>query len=175
MKKKIYTFTLEDDEYPSKIIKNNLKVIAALMYEELEVRDFENPNAILIHSKNLIKNELYEVRIGNEYEYSFGSEKSQIDHKMYEPLIIDETSFGITVIDEKINDYDMYKVLSSVLKLACLDYKFKMSSVSYDSKNIDDESNRISTIKKIKMPVENSSVKVKRLVPALSMLRMMRG
>ena len=53
MKKKIYTFTVDDEDYPSREFKDNIKVIASLVYDELKCLDYENPKPILVHGKKI--------------------------------------------------------------------------------------------------------------------------
>lgn len=182
MKKKIYTFTVDDEDYPSREFKDNIKVIASLVYDELKCLDYENPKPILVHGKKICDNVLYETDAFNrDCRYTFASEKHENENYLYEPLLLDDKTFGITVYDENITMYEMTTIIDNVLKLLRLNYQFSIDEFSYISKDADDESKRGMTIKKIMSHMHdkvNSSLhegKVRKLVAPMFMARMIRG
>ena len=182
MKKKIYTFTMDDEDYPSREFKDNIKVIASLVYDELKCLDYENPKPILVHGKKICDNILYETNVFNgDCRYTFISEKYGKENYLYEPLLLDDKTFGVTVYDENITMHEMTTIIDNVLKLLRLNYQFSIDEFSYISKDADDESKRGMTIKKIMSHMHdkvNSSLhegKVRKLVAPMFMAKMIRG
>ena len=180
MKKRIYTFT-SDDEYPSRI--DDVKVIANLLFEELRNIDYESSNPILINSKNLVINYLYSYIIhGNDCKHVFASENKGPNCKFYDPLLIDDHTFGITTNIDIITAEKIKAVLKNVLDMieymTGFRYTFKIDFVDYYAKDDDDESNRILAIdeirrrKRVKIKEDISGKNRKKLLaPILSIVR----
>lgn len=178
MKKRIYAFTIDDDEYSSEDISNNVKAIASLMHEEIKNIDCDNPNPILVHSKKLFYNQLYESCTLDGYVYSFESEKGNRDYTLYEPLMINNRTFGITINDNSVSMYDLVLMLDKILKELGLCYQFSVVDKSYLCANNDDESKRILAIREINKSLgykinsgNNQPKKLVRVIPKLKMIR----
>lgn len=163
MKKKIYVFEL-DDEYSSNNYKNDIRVIAEVMYEEVREVDCISSKQIIIHSNGIYDNILYESKVGNEYRYTFESEKVNSNYELYEPLLINDRMFGITVYDESIEMYEMVRILNRVVEFLGMNYHFSIREIIYDSKNDNDESNRRNALKGIDKKKKERGL-VKKLVP----------
>lgn len=178
MNKRIYTFTLDDDDYPSEYLTNNIRIIAILLYEELKVQDYESDNPILIQSKTIQENYLVLVDNYLYSRYKFGSEDSKQDYQMFEPLMFDGRTFGITVNDGTINEEQLMVLLNKVRKLIKFDFDFKIDSIVYTSKNKDDESNRNKAIKEIGEKLAPSKIDkplVRKLIPTIFSTKVVRG
>lgn len=178
MNKRIYTFTLDDDDYPSEYLTNNIRIIAILLYEELKVQDYESDNPILIQSKTIQENYLVLVDNYLYSRYKFGSEDNKQDYQMFEPLMFDGRTFGITVNDGTINEEQLMVLLNKVRKLIKFDFDFKIDSIVYTSKNKDDESNRNKAIKEIGEKLAPSKIDkplVRKLIPTIFSTKVVRG
>ena len=178
MNKRIYTFTLDDDDYPSEYLTNNIRIIAILLYEELKVQDYESDNPILIQSKTIQENYLVLVDNYLYSRYKFGSEDNKQDYQMFEPLMFDGRTFGITVNDGTINEEQLMVLLNKVRKLIKFDFDFKIDSIVYTSKNKDDESKRNKAIKEIGEKLAPSKIDkplVRKLIPTIFSTKVVRG
>ena len=178
MNKRIYTFTLDDDDYPSEYLTNNIRIIAILLYEELKVQDYESDNPILIQSKTIQENYLVLVDNYLYSRYKFGSEDNKQDYQMFEPLMFDGRTFGITVNDGTINEEQLMALLNKVRKLIKFDFDFKIDSIVYTSKNKDDESKRNKAIKEIGEKLAPSKIEkplVRKLIPTIFSTKVVRG
>ena len=178
MNKRIYTFTLDDDDYPSEYLTNNIRIIAILLYEELKVQDYESDNPILIQSKTIQENYLVLVDNYLYSRYKFGSEDNKQDYQMFEPLMFDGRTFGITVNDGTINEEQLMALLNKVRKLIKFDFDFKIDSIVYTSKNKDDESKRNKAIKEIGEKLAPSKIDkplVRKLIPTIFSTKVVRG
>lgn len=178
MNKRIYTFTLEDDEYPSEYLTNDIRIIARLMYEELKVQDYESDNPILIQSKMIQENYLSLISNNIYRQYKFESESSQLGYQMFEPLMIDGKTFGITVNDGMISREELEELLEKIKKLIKFNFNFKIDSIVYTSKNKDDESKRNKAIKEIGEKLTPSKIEkplVRKLIPTIFSTKVVRG
>ena len=173
--KKIYTITLDDDVPLSGNIGSDIREIAFWIYEELS--KFSEPILCMdddrdISNSGLIKNELYDISFEGKYIYKFTSDMKNVDKRMYEPFVLNDTSFGFTVYDGSISDTEVAIILENILKLLKFNYKFNIDSIVYnDSK----KANRLLAINEImnkkEMIQASSKKRVKvRLKPILSVL-----
>ena len=173
--KKIYSFTLDDEVPLSSNTPSDIREIAFWLYEELCKYSF--PIVCVDEDKTvdeygLIKNDLYDIKIGDRYVYKFTSDESKIDSRMFEPFILHDRGFALTVNEGVITDDDIVKSLNYVLNLSRLNYKFNINSVTYDESNI---KNRFAAIRELLNPKSKEQVKTKRRVkiqlnPMLTML-----
>ena len=140
--KKIYTFTLESDDYPSDSFRYNLRLIAHFLYGYIYNYDGEDTTPL-----NINKN----IRINNLYEYGrtcyLDSDEYDDGFINYEPFLIGNRSFGLTVNDELISEEIIKNLIDYVLRMLGVNYKVTIHSVTYHSKNVDDESKRWKAIK----------------------------
>lgn len=179
MNKKIYTFTLEDDEYPSDIVVNNIRIIARLLYEEIKVQDYESDNPILIQSNMIQENYLSLISKDVYCQYKFESEGSRLEYYMFEPFMISERTFGITVNDGTIDEEQLLGLLDKVKKLIKCDYNFKINSFIYTGKNRIDESKRKKAMDEalevLNNNKNNNGSLVKKLIPTMFFTKVVRG
>lgn len=132
--KRIYTFTLDDSECVSSEVFNVIRVMAYLIYTKLRELDYQSQNPILCNSSLLEYNELYERCIGSDkFSYSLLSDKENKDKVLYDPVIINNNTFGITVNEGIVNDGDLAIILDDCLKFMHYNYKFNMNSIVYNS------------------------------------------
>lgn len=171
--KEIYTFTLDDEEIPSENVKTQIKLVAYLLYEKLNELDFESNNPLLVQNNKLKTNYLYE-RYDSEYIYRFESEYSNYDSRMFNPMIIDDKSFGITVNAGMITIEDMALMLNEVTKFIKFNHNFNIDSVSYIAYNKDDESGRLKAIRDIGKKKIKEKVNVKKLMPIFRSVKLIK-
>lgn len=172
--KKIYTFTLDDSEVLTGGKDTIVKVIAYIVYEKIRQIDYESLSPILVSNKTLKINELLEKYRDGQFVYSLLSEKDDNNSLMYQPVLIDENTFGITINDGTIDDGEIEVVLEESLKFMGWKYKFNIDSILYEAKNQEDESNRKNAIKKIgKKNIGSSHVKnkIRFTIPVSQMFR----
>ncbi len=173
--KKIYSFTLDDEVPLSGNTPSDIREIAFWLYEEL--CKYSIPIVCVDEEKTvdeygLIKNDLYDIKIGDKYVYKFTSDDSKIDSRMYEPFLLHDKGFAFTVNEGSITDDDIAMSLNYVLSLLRLNYKFNINSVTYDESNI---KNRFIAIRELLNVKSKEQVKTKKRVkfqlnPILTML-----
>lgn len=166
--KKIYTFTLDDEDCPSVNIKGEVSTIAYLLYEKLKDLEGISSQKILVMNKNLCENELLDVYMHGRYVFSkFKDEKSVL----CEPFMLSDTSFGITVYDGVISDSEMSMLLANAKRFIHSKCSFKIDSITYEVSNIDDERMRKWAIKDM-VRKNNTKVLTKtRKYPVMGMQR----
>lgn len=177
MEKNIYTFTLDDDEYPSMSVVNDIKFIARYVYEEIfNSCDYEDVVSESRQSNKLHVNELYDIKVRNGYVYLFESEKRMDDYRFYNPVMLSNRSFGITLTEADIGIDKIYKILNDSLKLMGFNYKFKIERYSYHTKDLNDETGRCELLDEItnKKNTNKKNVgKVKRLIPLFALSKVL--
>lgn len=145
--KKIYTFTLEGDDYPSSKYIENLRLVAHFLYHE--ILNYGNYISPLNLNKNIRYNELNEGINHLGIKYYFDSDECQDNFINYEPFIVGENSFGFTVNDDMINEDTISVLLQYVLSILGLNYEVRINSLCYDSRDNDDERYRSKAVKEI--------------------------
>ncbi len=173
--KKIYRFTLDDDVPLSMSVDSDIREVAFWLYDELShfddqivcVDNYDEPSA-----DGLIRNDLYDLKVNNEYVYHFTSDFVDVKNKMmYEPFILDDRSFGFTVNDGKMSDEEIERIFDGILKLLKINYKFNIESITYDDSN---KKNRLIAIKNLLTKKTESEVKTKKRVkPSLKTITTM--
>ena len=142
--KKIYIVSLEDDVPLSEAVIDKVKVMAYLVYDEIRGLEYGSYSKIL-DTDNILYNELLERKVGNEYVHRFMYNDSEIGK--YEPFMIDNASFGFTVIDGKLNENELKMIIDRSKFVAGINSRFNIDSITYedDKKN----KNRLVALKKI--------------------------
>lgn len=137
--KKICTFTLEGEDYPSKDYGDKLRLFAYMLYDL--VYNYYGDGIIPLNiNKNIVYNKLH-VGFMNS-GYFFDSDVFDNGFINYEPFLIGTHSFGLTILDDLISEdilMDLVKQVSYMLKI---NKKVTIRTVLYNSKDIDDEKNR---------------------------------
>ena len=145
--KRIYAFTLDGDDYPSSKFRCNLRLIAYLLYDRIYNYDGEGVTALIINNK--IKcNNIYEGARNNEYYFEYNDYNQKYIN--YEPVILNDNSFALT-IDDQIMSEDilrdlMNEILFEVLLLSKINYSYSIKSIGYLSRSFEDERNRKKTL-----------------------------
>lgn len=175
--KKIYTFTLEDEEGLSQHDRNNLKLVAYLMYDQLINYEYRENKSILVRNKYIKQNELYERLVNGIYYYRFDSDLASDNEYLFEPFMIGEDSFGITVYDGIISGVEIENILDTVKKMIHFDKNIFIDSLNYNS-SLDDEDNRIDTIKRIREKIsymygniKEEKIKKRRLINPMILIK----
>ena len=143
--KTIYTFSLESDDYPSDSFDNKLRLIAHLLYDYLYNYTDENDTPLVIND-NIEYNRINETSC---FQYKLDSDLYDDGCIYYEPFLVEAKTFCLTVFDNKINFSEIQNMVQYVIELLGLNYKVTINSVSYQAKNLDDESNRYNAIRLI--------------------------
>ena len=169
--KEIYVISLDDDVPLRSSTYGDIRQIAYLLYDNLDCR---NGHILCIDNDNtLIRNELYEVysSTNDTYTYRFASDRSNIDYRKYEPFMINNNSFGITVYEDSITKDELYLMLMqaiSFLDFKKCGYKFNITSIKFNNSN--DRFKAIDDF--IKKDIKNTKSKVlkKQIRPIFSVL-----
>lgn len=141
--KRIYAFTLEGEDCLSSKFRNNLRLIASLLYEYIYNYDGDGFTPLIIN-ESIKFNPIYSANGRNEYylKYDKYSEK----YINYEPFLIGECSFALTIDDEVISEDIMHELMNQALfevsLLEKINYAYTVRTVSYFSKDKEDEKNR---------------------------------
>lgn len=134
--KKIYTFTLDSEDYPSDKFRYNLRLIAYLLYDSIYNYDGEGFTALNVN-KNITYNDIHE---GYKDSYYMDSDLYDDGYINYEPFIVGDRTFGLTINDEMMSENLILELLNDSIRLARLDYRVLcVNSLSYPSNNINDE------------------------------------
>lgn len=137
--KKIYTFTLESEDYPSERFRYKLRLFAYLMYGELYNYDGDGFTPLNINDK-IVCNRIYDGKYDGQYYLD--SDVYDDGYINYEPFLIGNRSFGLTVVDDTIDENVLYELIRQVLFIMKFDCKVKINSVSYEATDINDETHR---------------------------------
>lgn len=137
--KKIYTFTLENDEEPSEKFINDLKLVAYMLY--MEVYNYYSDDYIPVVLNDKINGNVLNNCNGFS-NYTFAHEEIIDGGVYYEPFIIGVNSFGFTVVDEMIDQSIINELIQYVLRMLKLNYKVTINYFSYSAEDINDERNR---------------------------------
>lgn len=149
--KTIYAFTLESDDYHSSRYRYDLRLIAFLLYDKIYNYDGEGYTALIMNDK--IKcNRIYKGY--TDYEYYLDYNESNEKYFNYEPFLIGDRTFALT-IDDQIMDENticdlMNETIYEILLISRVNYKYSYKKSGYLSKNIDDEKNRKKAILELK-------------------------
>ena len=151
--KKIYTFTIDSDDCLSGRFKDDIRIIASLVYEEIYnyIGDDINPLDV---NKNIVYNDIC-YRCGRVFDsyngsyYMLISDKYDDGYINYEPFLVGKKTFGITVVDDSFDITIMNSIVQYVLSLLKLNYKIIIEEFSYEAKDINDERFRDDAMNKI--------------------------
>lgn len=132
--KRIYTFTLEADEYASKRFRSDLRLLAYLLYDSIYNYDGEDVTAL-----NINKNIVYNGINDNGDYYYMDSDIYDNGYINYEPFIIGKNTFALTIDDSIMDESTIRELLEIELRLSRLSYNIVINSQPYMSKNKDDE------------------------------------
>ena len=133
--REIYAIAIDDDVPLPSEVGSDLRVIAYLVYDELN--RFET-HTLCADDDNLLNNYLLETysQYERKYIYKFISDKSNEDYRMYEPIVINNTCFGLTVYKNSITEEDLRRILARVQQTLNLHYEFKIISEEYKDNKI---------------------------------------
>ena len=156
--REIYVISLDDEIPLTENIRSNIREIAYLLFDEFNKYDRE---ILSVDNDYLINNELYESfsSTSDKYVYRFTSDKSSIDYRMYEPFIIDDTSFGFTTYKDSTTEEEVRYLLSSVSNTLNFNYNFNISKKIYDNNNINNRLDAIDSLKNNKHNIKKLSKK----------------
>ena len=136
--KKIYAFSIDDEESLSDKFKSDIRLLAYLLYDSIYGYD---ERKLLNINKNIVFNRIHESFINNYYYY-LDSDCYDAGFINYEPFLLGDRIFALTVDDEFISENDIMYLLNSALSLLKLNFRVNIFSENYFSKDIDDEKNR---------------------------------
>ena len=144
--KRIYAFTLDNDDYPSKKFGFDLRLLAYLLYDTIYNYDGENSTALVIN-KNIKVNRIHEG-FGRD-EYFFDYDEFDERNYNYEPFLLGNSTFAITIDDTIMSEETLRGLFDYTLRLTGLKYRYKVDSKYYYSSSKDDERNRKKTINEL--------------------------
>ena len=146
--KKIYSFTLSSDEYPSSSRKfaEDLRLIAHMVYSEI-YNYYDESQLVLNVNKNIEFNNLNEDY--NGHNYMLDSDIYDDGYIYYEPFLVANNTFCLTISDLSFDEENIMQIVNYVLNLLKFNYKVTIDSISYVSKNKDDEKYRDMAIRTI--------------------------
>lgn len=138
--KKIYAFSFDDEESLSDKFKNDIRLAAYLLYDSIYGYDDLIPLNI---NKNIVFNGIHET---NDNGYFLDSDVYDDGIVNYEPFLLGDRVFALTVDDELISEKEICYLFDSVLNIIKIESKVKMFSEDYLSKDKNDERNRSKAI-----------------------------
>lgn len=163
--KKIYAFTLEGEDVPSDRFRYDLRLIAILLYDKIYNYYGEGRVALIINDK--IKcNDIHQGYSYSEYylDYDEYNEK----YFNFEPFILGKKTFALT-IDDQIMSEDiicslMNEIIFEISLISKFNYTYSYKTISYLSKDNNDEKNRKKTILELREMINGNIQKKNELV-----------
>ena len=142
--KNIYMISLDDDVPLSQSIRDEMRLLCYLVYDEIRRLDYENVSPILCND-GIDYNELLESYNNGEFHYRFMY--NDIESGKHEPFMINDTSFGFTINNDSISEDEIWHIIENYKKMIKFTYNLKLKKYSYE----DDKKhkNRLITLKKI--------------------------
>ena len=155
--KEIYAFTLDDDIPLSNDVFSHIREIAVLLYDELNIFD---RNILCTEDDNLIYNYLLEVYSNNNVNCSYKilSDKFKEDYRKFEPFIIGNRTFAITVYKDSISVDEIQLYLNRIINSLNLNYNFNITTQEYNGRSI---KNRYDAIELLISKIDSKKVKKK--------------
>ena len=163
--KTIYAFTLESDDYHSSKFRYDLRLIAFLLYDKV-AKYYDDTYTALIMNSKIKYNKIHIGRSNSEYylEYDEYNEK----YFNYEPFLIGNRSFALTIDDQIMDETIMCKLMDEVMYIICLiskiNYSYSFKKNGYLSKDKEDERNRKKAILELKDMIDGKNLKKNELV-----------
>ena len=169
--KKIYAITLDGEEYLSGRFRDNIRLISAVVYEQIYHYNDEysiplNINRCIVHN-DLCYARTFGSGCYNDSHYRLSSDEYDDGYINYEPFIVGNRTFGLTIVDDSLDMAIVESIVKYALNLLRLNYKFKIEVFPYESKNIDDESHRDVAINQIYSKYSYEYVRRNKLVRML--------
>lgn len=159
--KRIYAFTLDSDDYPSDRFRYNLRLIAFLLYDLIYNYDGEGFTPLVLN-KSIGFNNIYNEYGNNRYRLEYND--YNLKYVNYEPFLIGNRSFGLTVNDEYIDMDTINNLMKEVLLLVNVSYKYCVKTISYSSRDLEDESNRKKAINQLYNIIEKVNDEKSKLI-----------
>ena len=145
--KTIYIFTLKGIDEDVECFNNNLRVLAYMLYTSIYNYYGDNKFPLDIN-ENIEYNELNEDC--QSHVFQFDSEiYDDSEYVDYDPFLIGDNSFGITISDETFDVEIIKSLLEQNMRLLGFNYKVDMDLFKYEAKDQSDERNRQIAIKTI--------------------------
>ncbi len=119
----IYKVSLKGNYEDNRLVYDNMKLMAYLVYDALMDYEYESDKDILFKD-GVTTNELYDGFSNHINKYEFEHEESTSGE--YEPFMISNTSFGFTVNDGSINKEQIVFFVNEIKKLIQVDYEFSV-------------------------------------------------
>ncbi len=170
--KKIYVVSLDDEVPLSDKMKDEIKVLAYLVYDEIQGYEYADNCQILCHD-DIIYNELLEKEVNGEYVHRF--KYDNVESGMYEPFMIGDRSFAFTVNDGTLDGNEIISIIYKVRMFSKITSNIEINSVIYED---DKKKNRLMAIKKILLDNEKKNnkkedkpkTKVKSILPVIGLI-----
>ena len=102
--KKIYTITLDNEDYPSECLWDDVRIIASMVYDY--IYNYIGDNCIPLDvNSDIIYNNIFYSRCSKFacYErshYQLDSDIYDDGYINYEPFIVGRNTFGMTIVDD---------------------------------------------------------------------------
>lgn len=134
--KKIYAFNFDDEECLTDNFKSKIRLAAYLLYDS--IYGYDDLISLNIN-KNIVFNRIHE---GFNNSYYLDSDIYDDGIINYEPFLLGDKTFALTVDDKLISEDEIRYLLNSVLNMVKIHGNVKVFSENYFSKDINDERNR---------------------------------
>ena len=160
--KTIYAFTLESDDYHSSRFRYNLRLIAYLLYDKIYKYYDDSYTALVMNSK-IKYNNIHIGYKGNEYYFDY--DECNEKYFNYEPFLIGNRSFALTIDDQIMTEEAICKLMDETLNVIYLiskiNYSYSFNKNGYLSVDKEDERNRKRAIFEL-IDIMNGNVQAKK-------------
>ena len=138
--KKIYTFTLMGDNYPSSKYDSDLRLFAYLLYDS--IYNYDDDGRIPLDINDGIKYNQINYTAGDGHGYTLSSDLYDDGYTEYEPFIIGDKIVGLTIWDDNFDMDVISKIAQETINLLNLKAHVIIRCFPYYAKDKNDESNR---------------------------------
>lgn len=137
--KRIYAFTIYGEDFSSDSFTYNIRLMAFLLYDF--VYNYYDDECIpLIINDKIKNNRIHEGYLNEKYYFDYNEYNDKYIN--FEPFFLGKRSFAVTINDELLGEDILYKLMDEVLFLMNKNYVYKINSIVYESKELNDEKNR---------------------------------
>ena len=126
----MYNISLSNANEVNNDTLDKVKLVAYLLYDALIDYEYDNDKNVL-YKDNIVINEVYDsYNLVSKYEF----EHTDYNTGIYEPFMINDTSFGFTVNDGSISNQEIINMIKEVKAMVNFDGDFTVSSISLKNK-----------------------------------------
>lgn len=170
--KRIYVVSLDDEVPLTPKVRNNIKILCSIVYDEIRGIEYDTGMKILHSGNNIKYNELREREEKGNYIQHFINNTPETGE--YEPFMVSDRAFAFTINNDLISVKDLEDIIY-VDRIYCENPgKFNIYSVAYEEDKKD--KNRLMAISSILKKEnglkedKNHKTRIKSIIPLIGIV-----